>query len=275
MSKHCRCRISEFLRPFSFYFLWGWLAQLRVSPDRDPGERGCQAARGRAIKSGNSQDIPASVRSPFLAAAAVAAAAACREALPRAEEVDPKAFPVPVSVRGAAAAAAAGAEMPKGGEGVGARGSRDFARGGRGWAATVPSTRGPLGDPRRRRPFPPPHSQAWASTLNCPAWETGSQWSRASPSGILRKFLGVRSSPPRKREPRSRSSEPGERLELPSHLAGRRLSHRVPRWCGTCPPRAESVGSVGLQLGHACLIIRPRLNDVDSGPPCFDSLLAR
>lgn len=42
-----------------------------------------------------------------------------RRGLGRAEEVEPKTFPVPVSVRGAAAAAAAaaGAAMPKGGEG--------------------------------------------------------------------------------------------------------------------------------------------------------------
>lgn len=67
-----------------------------------------------------------------------AAAAPHREGLGRAEEVDPKAFPVPVSARGAAAAAAAGSEMPKGGEEVGARGPRGFAKGGRGPATAVP-----------------------------------------------------------------------------------------------------------------------------------------
>lgn len=162
---------------------------------------------------------------------AAAAAAARGEGLGRAEEVDPKAFPVPVSVRGAAAAAAAEAEMPKGGEGVGARGSRGFAGGGRGWAAAVPSARGLLGgDPRRRRPSPPPPSRAWASTLNCPGWETEARRGREP---LHRGFegdppaLGPR--PPRKAGPRSRSFEPGERLKLASHLAGRRLSHRVPR----------------------------------------------
>lgn len=45
-----------------------------------------------------------------------------RRGLGRAEEVEPKTFPVPVSVRGAAAAAAAGAAMPKGGRKGGHKG---------------------------------------------------------------------------------------------------------------------------------------------------------
>lgn len=143
----CLCRIPETVRPFSSHFLWRWSARLRVSSDRDTGERGFLAARVLARNSGTSQDSPASERSQFLAAAA----AARGEGSDRAEEIDPKAFPLPVSVRGAAAAAAAGAEMPKGGEGVGARGSRGFSSGGRRPAAAVPSARG-SGASRRSAP---------------------------------------------------------------------------------------------------------------------------
>lgn len=113
---------------------------------RDAGERRFLAARVLARNSGTSQNSPASVRSQFLEAAA-----ARGEEPGRAEEVDPKEFPVPVSVRGAAAAAAAGAEMPKGGEGVGARGSRGFSSGGHRLTAAVPSSRGP-GTSKRSAP---------------------------------------------------------------------------------------------------------------------------
>lgn len=86
-----------------------------------------------------------------------------------AEEVEPEVFPVPVSVRGPAAAAA-GAAMPKGGEGR-ARGPR-ASRGRSSPVPAVHSTRGSLGERRKGGTSAPAEVQAWASAPNCPDGET-------------------------------------------------------------------------------------------------------
>lgn len=114
----CLYRIPEPLFPFALASR-GVTGRLTRLPW--PGVEGLRAllpGSGRASPgSGGAWDSLASLRSPVLAAAAGREGrAGWGGKTGRAEEVEPEAFPVPVSVRGAAAAAA-GAEMPKGGEG--------------------------------------------------------------------------------------------------------------------------------------------------------------
>uniref|UniRef100_A0A673UPQ6 Casein kinase substrate phosphoprotein PP28 domain-containing protein n=1 Tax=Suricata suricatta TaxID=37032 RepID=A0A673UPQ6_SURSU len=97
--------------------------QAQASPRgrRDWGRR-CLGSARASLDSGGTRDnlrAPASLKPPVLEAAAAAA----RRRLGRAEEVEPEIFPVPVSVRGAAAAAAAAeSAMPKGGRKGGHKG---------------------------------------------------------------------------------------------------------------------------------------------------------